>query len=124
MSDLNWCPVCDKAIHESLSTLYCSDECLQYDALNRNPLLGYDFAEFKSFLATPTKARRRIAPTNRPPPLLHSTTDDEEDESPVLTPKSALAEDQHSKSPPKFELPKSSCHYCDQQLKHPPFSHT
>ncbi|KAI9496052.1 hypothetical protein BDB00DRAFT_182412 [Zychaea mexicana] len=42
MCDLNWCAVCDKAIHSSLSTLYCSDECLQHDALSRHPLLGYN----------------------------------------------------------------------------------
>ncbi|KAI7858640.1 hypothetical protein BDC45DRAFT_565392 [Circinella umbellata] len=56
MCDLNWCPVCDKATPNSLS-LYCSDECLQKEVSLHNPLLGYEFDEFKCFLATPTKRR-------------------------------------------------------------------
>ncbi|KAI9314478.1 hypothetical protein BX666DRAFT_459897 [Dichotomocladium elegans] len=58
MSDLNWCPVCDRAIHSCSQSLYCSLECLQYDAIQKNPLLGYSFTEFKHFLPCPAGRRR------------------------------------------------------------------
>ncbi|KAI9018766.1 hypothetical protein CLU79DRAFT_760308 [Phycomyces nitens] len=50
MCDLNWCPSCDKAISPDSKSLYCSMTCLQQDALNKNPLLGYDFSDFHNFL--------------------------------------------------------------------------
>ncbi|KAL0091375.1 hypothetical protein F4703DRAFT_1838856 [Phycomyces blakesleeanus] len=50
MCDLNWCPSCDKAISPDSKSLYCSMTCLQQDALNKNPLLGYDFSDFRDFL--------------------------------------------------------------------------
>ncbi|KAI9244356.1 hypothetical protein BDA99DRAFT_421860, partial [Phascolomyces articulosus] len=49
MSDLNWCTFCDNAVNSFSNSLYCSEECLRADALNRNPLLGYDWQEFKDF---------------------------------------------------------------------------
>ncbi|KAI8376049.1 uncharacterized protein BYT42DRAFT_485003, partial [Radiomyces spectabilis] len=54
MCDLNWCPVCDTAIAPDCQSLYCSEACLQADALNKNPLLGYDFSEFQGFLKSPS----------------------------------------------------------------------
>ncbi|KAI9313827.1 hypothetical protein BX666DRAFT_1973972 [Dichotomocladium elegans] len=136
MSDLNWCPVCDKAIHPSVDSLYCSQECLQHDALNRNPLLGYDFYEFQDFLK-PSSSRRRFSIRQSPPsspssiqdhPLspaasfyttITSASSDEEDlSSPlVLTPTAAFPI--MMDSPPKLDLGKPACHYGDYHIKHP-----
>ncbi|KAL1935098.1 hypothetical protein VTP01DRAFT_4238 [Rhizomucor pusillus] len=55
MSDLNWCPVCDKAIPADSTSLYCSIECLQYEAIHNNPMLGYKFEQFQNFLVTHEK---------------------------------------------------------------------
>ncbi|KAL0074928.1 hypothetical protein J3Q64DRAFT_1776698 [Phycomyces blakesleeanus] len=49
MSNLNWCTFCDNAVSAFSNSLYCSEDCLRSDALNRHPLLGYDYAELKDF---------------------------------------------------------------------------
>ncbi|CDS08587.1 hypothetical protein LRAMOSA09948 [Lichtheimia ramosa] len=49
MSDLSWCPVCDKAINAFSDSLYCSEQCLRADALRNHPLLGYNYEEFVDF---------------------------------------------------------------------------
>ncbi|KAI9315635.1 hypothetical protein BX666DRAFT_1841622, partial [Dichotomocladium elegans] len=49
MSDLNWCIFCDNAIQPRSTALYCSDGCLQADAHNNYPRLGYSRPERHDF---------------------------------------------------------------------------
>ncbi|KAI9255214.1 hypothetical protein BDA99DRAFT_540128 [Phascolomyces articulosus] len=56
--DTNWCSWCDKAVSSFSDSLYCSAECMQSDALAHNPLLGYDFSEYRGFLTTNILERR------------------------------------------------------------------
>ncbi|CDS08586.1 hypothetical protein LRAMOSA09947 [Lichtheimia ramosa] len=138
--DTNWCPVCDKAIHPSLESLYCSQECLQYDALQRNPLLGYDFRDFKDFLRPSPSRQQHMQHQSRTPlslvvapsssqqqspstaPLSPSSSsiysnDSSSAESPlVLTPRSQPPI--LSASPPKLDLGLSYCNYHNQQQTH------
>lgn len=119
-------------------SLYCSQECLQYDALQRNPLLGYDFKDFKDFLR-PSPSRQQhmqhqqqprtplslvVAPSSSqqsPPtaPLSPSSSsiysnDSSSAESPLLlTPRSQPPI--LNGSPPKLDLGLSYCNYHHQQ---------
>ncbi|KAG2177023.1 hypothetical protein INT43_007677 [Umbelopsis isabellina] len=49
MCDLNWCPVCDNAISPHSNSLYCSQKCLQKDALQNHPYFGYQYPDLLPF---------------------------------------------------------------------------
>ncbi|KAI8097083.1 uncharacterized protein BX664DRAFT_72576 [Halteromyces radiatus] len=36
MCDLNWCPICEKAIDIHSESLYCSEACCNHDALKKD----------------------------------------------------------------------------------------
>ncbi|KAJ8658682.1 hypothetical protein O0I10_005722 [Lichtheimia ornata] len=133
--DTNWCPVCDKAIHPSLESLYCSQECLQYDALQRNPLLGYDFKDFKDFLR-PSPSRQQPMQHQQPRTplsLVVAPSSSSQQQSPSTAPLSPSSSSIYSNdsssaespllltprsqppilngSPPKLDLGLSYCNY-------------
>ncbi|CAO3622318.1 unnamed protein product [Cunninghamella blakesleeana] len=83
MSDLHWCPTCERAIQSQSNSLYCSEECLRKDAITHHPMLGYDFAEFKDF---PRRSSSLATPSLLSLSPVLSTTSSVSSVSPTLSP--------------------------------------
>ncbi|KAI9251362.1 hypothetical protein BDA99DRAFT_541353 [Phascolomyces articulosus] len=115
MADLNWCTFCDNAISAYSDSLYCGEQCLRADALNRNPLLGYNYQEFVDF-PRPYPSSQQQHHQKRPSCTSSASSPSL---SPTLTATtmstSSCASSLRSSTvelptPPKLDLNRTSCH--------------
>ncbi|KAL0139967.1 hypothetical protein V8B55DRAFT_1447257 [Mucor lusitanicus] len=106
MCDLNWCPVCEKAISCESDALYCSVNCFLLDTKSQiNPTKFLSFLKPKSLLR-----RKKQECSNHLPPLTKS----------MYTASSLSSTESHfgfgDSTNDDLELPEC-CDYCD-SVKH------